>query len=39
MALPKYQLIDVPTKKALDELQALLPKLTDKQKEDIKSAT
>jgi hypothetical protein len=38
MPLPKYQLVDVEIKKALDQLDALLPKMTDAQKEKVKES-
>jgi hypothetical protein len=37
--LPKYQLVDEKLKAMLEELDAMLPKLTDKQKEQIDEST
>lgn len=38
MPRPKYELVDVQIRKALDELNALLPKLTEAQKEEVKES-
>jgi hypothetical protein len=39
MVLPKYELVDEKLKAALEKLDAMLPQLTDKQKETVDKTT